>query len=207
VYVANLRAIGCPEATIHDIIAAELKEIYDEKRRGLARDHVSGLERGATEAQCQKLSEEEKTMAARVMSVGSDSTEKAPGASDARGPALARAPRVFYPVVFQDAGGLLSASTGSSPTSREPVSRAATAVGQSSLTPSQAEAVQQLQRQFVEDIGGLNQNPSDPSYLKRWGTAQQDSDDSLRALMGWSAFSDYQLALAQKAQAEAQPAK
>ncbi|MEI6481758.1 MAG: hypothetical protein WCO19_05670, partial [Candidatus Saccharibacteria bacterium] len=35
VYVTNLRQIGCPEATIKEIVKSEIAEIYQEKRRGL----------------------------------------------------------------------------------------------------------------------------------------------------------------------------
>jgi hypothetical protein len=35
VYVANLRSIGCPELTIHDIISADVESLYTAKRRAL----------------------------------------------------------------------------------------------------------------------------------------------------------------------------
>ena len=35
-YVANLRAVGCPEATIRDIIVADVNKLYADRRRALA---------------------------------------------------------------------------------------------------------------------------------------------------------------------------
>ena len=35
-YIANLRAIGCPEETIRDIITADVNKLYDAKRKALA---------------------------------------------------------------------------------------------------------------------------------------------------------------------------
>src|SRR6516225_2853916 len=36
-YIANLRAIGCPEQTIRDIISADVKSLYARKREELTR--------------------------------------------------------------------------------------------------------------------------------------------------------------------------
>jgi hypothetical protein len=35
-YIANLRAIGCPEETIRDIIAADVNKLFESRRKGLA---------------------------------------------------------------------------------------------------------------------------------------------------------------------------
>ena len=35
-YIANLRAIGCPEETIRDIITADVNKLYESKRKELA---------------------------------------------------------------------------------------------------------------------------------------------------------------------------
>ncbi len=41
VYVANLRAIGCPEATIHDIVEADVNDLFSDRVRQLV-DGVTG---------------------------------------------------------------------------------------------------------------------------------------------------------------------
>lgn len=53
--------------------------------------------------------------------------------------------------------------------------------------------LQQLQQQFVEDIGGPNQDPSDPAYLTRWLKASARADDMLRGLLGSQFYLNYQL--------------
>lgn len=55
-----------------------------------------------------------------------------------------------------------------------------------SLTGDQAAQVQQLQEDFVQQIGP--QNTFDPSYLARWQQAQASSNDILRAKFGWQLF-------------------
>jgi hypothetical protein len=52
--------------------------------------------------------------------------------------------------------------------------------------------IQDLQKQFLDEIGP--ENPSDPAYRERWMKAQPEIDDSLRAMIGNSAFQDYQAA-------------
>jgi hypothetical protein len=41
-YVANLRAIGCPEETVQDIIYNDVTKVYAEKLRALSRQNASG---------------------------------------------------------------------------------------------------------------------------------------------------------------------
>ena len=36
-YIANLRAVGCPEETIRDIIRADVKKLYEQKRKEVRR--------------------------------------------------------------------------------------------------------------------------------------------------------------------------
>ena len=37
-YLANLRAAGCPEETIRDIIRADVTKLYDEKKRAVRKE-------------------------------------------------------------------------------------------------------------------------------------------------------------------------
>lgn len=61
------------------------------------------------------------------------------------------------------------------------------------LSESQKRAVAQVQQQFVDAVGGLNQNPKDPAYLKRWQSAQQSANDQLRGILGSQAYLGYEL--------------
>jgi hypothetical protein len=62
------------------------------------------------------------------------------------------------------------------------------------LNADQVQAVQNLQQSFVNQIGGQNQDPSDPAYRQRWQQAQMNTDNMLRDLLGWAGFSSYQMA-------------
>jgi hypothetical protein len=67
------------------------------------------------------------------------------------------------------------------------------------LTPVQAKAADQVQQKFVQEIGGLQQNPSDPAYFQRWQDAQVVADEELRAALGDDKFNLYQIQATQLA--------
>jgi hypothetical protein len=50
--------------------------------------------------------------------------------------------------------------------------------------PQLAAAVQGLQQNFINALGGPNQNPNDPAYFQRWLTAQEINDEQYRLLVG-----------------------
>lgn len=59
------------------------------------------------------------------------------------------------------------------------------------LTESQAQVVNNLRQEFVNNIGGTNQNPDDPAYLQRFLQAQGQSDAMLEAYIGYNAYMQY----------------
>ena len=61
------------------------------------------------------------------------------------------------------------------------------------LNSDQVQAIQNLQQNFVDNIGGPNQDPNNPAYLIRWRQAQLEADNALRFILGWSGFSSYQM--------------
>ena len=61
------------------------------------------------------------------------------------------------------------------------------------LSDNQKAAIQQLQQQFVNDIGGPNQDPSNPAYLAGWQNAQKNVDNMLLIYVGWQVYSKYQI--------------
>jgi hypothetical protein len=62
------------------------------------------------------------------------------------------------------------------------------------LDAGQSQAIEDLRRRFVEDIGGPNQDPTDPAYRERWQRSQPENDGLLRGFIGLRAWQDYQLA-------------
>jgi hypothetical protein len=61
------------------------------------------------------------------------------------------------------------------------------------LNRDQLQAIDDLRQTFVDQIGGLEQNPTDPAYRERWLKSQPQIDDDLRGMIGVAAFQDYQI--------------
>jgi hypothetical protein len=62
------------------------------------------------------------------------------------------------------------------------------------LNESQQQVVAQIRQDFIDNVGGTNQDPNDPAYLERWQKAQPESDQMIKAMLGTRVFEDYQLA-------------
>jgi hypothetical protein len=60
-----------------------------------------------------------------------------------------------------------------------------------SLTDLQATDWQKIEEDFVEEIGGTDQNPNDPDYRVLWQIAQEKSDAMFRQKFGTVAFLKY----------------
>jgi hypothetical protein len=170
-YVANLRAIGCPESTLHAIVSADFEAACNHERQRL--EFVGDT--------TDRFSPE--TAKRAVADVLGEAPAPGPeGKADVQAPAkfqLQRSgvrvagqttARASYPLAFQHA-----------------------VLNDSGLTQNQKVAVRQLQLQFVDAIGGPNQNANDPVYGARWQSAQSDADDTLRAKLGDEAYNTYKL--------------
>jgi len=79
----------------------------------------------------------------------------------------------------------------SAPVSSVPLAFTTSADG---ATPSQAAALGRLRQDFVNNLGGPNQNPDTPAYAQSWQTAQSLSDSNYAQQFGWQAFVHAQLA-------------
>jgi hypothetical protein len=62
------------------------------------------------------------------------------------------------------------------------------------LTEQQMQVVQELRQQFMDEVGGPNQDPADPAYRERWLKAQPEMDANLRGMLGITVFENFQLA-------------
>jgi hypothetical protein len=61
------------------------------------------------------------------------------------------------------------------------------------LDEGRLQAINDLKRGFLDDIGGANQDPHDPAYRERWLKAQAESDELLRGFIGLRAYQQYEL--------------
>src|SRR5450432_1529367 len=82
-YIANLRAIGCPEQTIRDIIAADVASLYETKRRELESRLAkqTGVPAVATRQALDRLTQGQKAVMAKLpmMPTASSSESQPPG--------------------------------------------------------------------------------------------------------------------------------
>ena len=160
VFVNNLRSIGCPEPTLHDIVTGDANRAFAFKRHQLKLD---GSGTGAWSYQA-----EDRLVASLLgKTYRGDVAQTASPAGNAEPPAET----LSYPLVFKNVD--------------------LDALG---LDEEQKAAVVTMQQQFIEAIGGTNQDTSDPAYLARWQVAQPEIDDTMRGMLGAEIFQKYQLA-------------
>jgi hypothetical protein len=173
-YVANLRAIGCPEPTIRAIVTADFETAAKIMQRK-TNTGVANANRFTPEAMKQTIAS---VLGVTNLSAHMDETngasptvtENSSSQSTALQSTAQSVTRAPYPVILQSA-----------------------VQNDANLTETQKAAVRQMQQQFVDAVGGPNQDPSDPDYAARWHTARQDADDALRAQLGNQAYLTYKM--------------
>ena len=67
------------------------------------------------------------------------------------------------------------------------------------ISPEQQAILDRLQQNFLDQIGGANQDPNDPQYLARWKEAQPLINEQLKAQLGQDFFLKYETAAGQRA--------
>jgi hypothetical protein len=61
------------------------------------------------------------------------------------------------------------------------------------LNDAETQAIANIREDFLNNIGGANQDASDPAYLARWQKAQFQADTTLHSILGENAFDQYEL--------------
>jgi len=174
VYVKNLRGIGCPEPTVRAIVTADVDAVYRNYGQQL-KASLSKLENGSLSTQLGSFNSEQ-AMKAELQQLPDEEAAKindllglkaAPAQT-----ALASASdaNVSVPLVLQNVD-----------------------MGALNLSDDQKQAIAGLRQDFLQQIGGTNQNPNDPAYLARWQKAQADADNMLMGTLGNEAYTKYQL--------------
>ena len=196
-YIAHLRAIGCPEPTIEDIVRGDAARAFSWERKQLALDGsgdgpwsrsrelqlVASLLGAQPPNEITTLAQSAKNPAS--VDVGGE-------VAQASGPyqnPVAESPS--YPLFLQDANW--------------------NALG---FTAEEQAVIAQVRQQFQSEIGSLNQNagnvanpdpgttsaesnssdpePNDPAALARWQKALQDANQQLHDLLGGQAYMAYE---------------
>lgn len=201
-YIANLRRIGCPEKTVREIVMADIDDLYEARRQDLQRklmDPASQARAGTSgrkdlETGLAQLRGEEFAVIRTVLGlppaavlVASDTTAPV---SDTPTPTPKRRTRQT-----NDAP-----TPASLPLAFQPVDTSSLG-----LSDKQIAVINQLRDEFQVEIGGTNQDPDDPVYLKRWQEAQIRSDEMLSAVLGEQLQIQYEQLAAEAAKQQPAP--
>lgn len=183
-YVKNLRAIGCPEATVRAIVAADVHAAYSARANEIEKqlsdfDNSSWTNQVAVFKEEAALKDELQEMPDAEAAEVADLLGLKPAMVQAAAPP-SRRPSV-PPLVFQkvDPSAL-------------------------NLTEEQKQAIAGIQQDFLQQVGRADQDPSDQAYQARWHSAQPAADDMLQATLGYDAYAQYQMLAAQKSLEEKQ---
>jgi hypothetical protein len=211
VFIANLRAIGCPEATIEDIAKGDANRAFSWERHQLGLDGSgSGPWSRFRETQlvATLLAEPSATGSTQSVTSRSDvgrgetatTTVPASSAGDQMQPASAKVP--------ESEAQNSDASASSYPLFLQNVDW--NALG---FSADQQVTITQVRQQFLNDTSGLTQNgnntanpnpdsgnqdsasagSSDSSALTQWQIALQNANQQLRDLLGSQAYMEYEL--------------
>jgi hypothetical protein len=227
-FVSNLRSIGCPESIIRDIVQGEVTEIYADKERAAAlapspNDGRPNSEAGGpmvvpTRQTPQEIStERDRTVAAllapvrgtRVADAPSEAglqptlvaSERVPPVSQVQPGPVPQAQSPVYPVFVSHKMGSTPAETGASGAG----AKTDESIDSSNAAPASAEeqaVLERIQNNFVQAVGGLDQDPNDPSYLEKWQAAQKMSDAEYKKFFGGRAYVQRQMEGARRAALE-----
>lgn len=223
-YIVNLRGIGCPAQTIHDIIAADLDSLYASRRQPLEEQlATSGFARRLTvEGELRELRTEEAAAVTALLvapPAAANTTSALVAEARPSGSVRPEPPdTVLTPQLSQNidpaarelketASDVAVGSAPSRSVRQEPPAAISLPLVFHEIDPSvltlnsqQAQVVNDLRQKFIEDVGGPNQDPNDPAYSQRWQTSQPQADLDLRGMLGITAFQSYQIAAWAKAQ-------
>ena len=182
-YISNLRAIGCPEQTIRDIITADVKSLYARKREELTRllaaadsNHADPLRTELDEL----AADENSTLVALLGPDLITSPNSSPARSPASLPAWKLAQQQRAPAVLPLALQAADLDLGSPALN---------------LDRQQIDAVKELGGQFRERMLSSGLAPSDPAYRELWKKAQAETDGLMFAHLGFEKYVNYELAL------------
>jgi hypothetical protein len=223
IYIANLRGIGCPEQTIRDLVKADMDNLYVSLRQRLedklATSGVAG--RTAIQRELKQLGDQEASAVTALLAAPSTAANT-PSALAAEAPpsgSVRQEPADPTPMPLGFPNPALSAFTLNTRTSQAAVEAMPSgAVRQApsaaislplvfheidpsvvNLNAQQTQVVNDLRQQFIQDVGGPNQDPNDPAYSQRWLASQPQADLDLCGMLGINAFQSYQIAAWAKA--------
>jgi hypothetical protein len=219
-YVANLRAIGCPEPTIEDIVRGDAARAFSWERRELGLDGSgAGPWSRSQERQlvASLLGVHPPTGTTTVAQSADNGTEGNGGGNEVTGstaPGPSTANR-------RQGGGIGKVAEVSMPSSSAGMESPSVPLflqnpdwGALGFTAEQQASIAQVRQQFQNEISGLNQNsgdaanqsanttgtgdtpsnpdPNDSGALTQWQKALQNANQQLNGLLGSQAYMAYE---------------
>ena len=187
IFVKNLRDIGCPEPTVRAIVTADVGAVYVRIQAGLeqklaesatnswSKQIAAARSEPAIRAELQHLPDEEAWLIADFLGLRGATNQRVASIVDSSPPVRrpnqpSAGPPVLMPLVFQ---------------SFDPA-----ALG---LNDDQVQVIAGLRQNFMDQIGGASQDPSDPAYLARWQQAQPVLDSTLQGMLGSDVYIKFQM--------------
>lgn len=179
IYVKNLRATGCPEPTVRAIVIADVDSVYQLFANQME-EKLSALEGSSWSKQVGAFNSESAWRAALQKIPDEESAKIADllGLKPAPEEVLSSARTVPIP---------------SSPTGPLPLAIQDIDLSTLNLNADQKQLIADLRQQFLQQVGDPVRDQSDPAYLARLRKAQPEMDGILKAMIGTSAYENYQL--------------
>ena len=165
-YAAKLKAQGCPENTVRELVASRITAAFESRRVALRNQPRRG-DANADEigTQIESLNREQGMLIAQL--AGGEPPRARTGRMrehSVRADENILARQVQMPAVMAEA---MPATV---------------------KTPEQAAEWEKLRDDFLKAVGGDNQDPADPHYRRRWAAAESEADRHFRLVFGEIAF-------------------
>jgi hypothetical protein len=208
-FVKNLRSIGCPEATIQDIVQGELREIYAAKRQEVEHEIATSpiSARVGLEQRLLQLRTDEDAMYTSAMRGAPIAATPPAYATAATSPAnAATAPSLsgasgrpgnaaitaaaMTPAAFLVSNAPAQSASASSPSETPAYPH---------LDQATSQVISLMRETFAASVAAAKADPSSTVYRQRWISSQQASDDQFSSLFGGDAFIRTQLQAVQAA--------
>lgn len=220
VYVANLRAIGCPEPTVEDIVRGDTERAFSWERRHLGLDG-SGTGPWSRQAEMQLVASLLGVQPPAGTTTLAQSADNGMGrngggneVAESNVPAQSAANRMRGIRNDEVAEASVPFSSTGTESPSYPLFLQNPNWSALGFTAEQQEAIAQVRQQFENEISSLNQNagdaenqnssttvtgdglptpdPNDPAALTQWQRALQDADQTLRDLLGSQGYMAYE---------------
>jgi len=219
IYIANLRAIGCPEPTIEDIVRGDAARAFSWERRELGLDG-SGAGPWSQSREMQLvaslLGAHPLAGTTTVAQSAGNGTEEYDGneVAGSTAPGQTTANRRRGGGIGKVAEISMSSTSAGMEAPSVPLFLQNPDWSALGFTAEQQAAIAQVRQQFQNEISGLNQNPgdaanqsasatgtggsrsapdpTDPSALTQWQKALQNANQQLSGLLGGQAYMAYE---------------